>query len=221
MRFLMLAVLAVFGCSQGRPPSGASETLASGRTPLPPGIAVMPRAVWGGAPPTGAMTPQTPRRLTVHHSATPPKPGESAGEILRPLLRFSLSSDTLGDGRPKRAWADVPYHFVIGPDGSVGEGRDVRFRGDSNTAYELDGHVQVVVQGNFMEETPTAAQMASLVALAAALTRQWGLDPADLAGHRDHAVGQTSCPGDALEARFPEIRAAMEAASEGSRGSGQ
>lgn len=224
LRLLILAVLAVAGCSQARPPEAPPDIPtgnATGRTAMPPGVAVVSREAWGGAAPTRPMTPQTPRRLTIHHSATPQKPGESAGEILRPLLRFSLSSDTLGDGRPKQPWADVPYHFLIGPDGSIGEGRDVRFRGDSNTAYSLDGHLQVVVQGNFMEETPTPEQMASVTALAAALTRQWRLDPADLAGHRDHAVGQTSCPGDALEARFPEIRAAMEAASEGSRGSVQ
>ena len=186
------------------------------RTPLPPGVEVVARAAWGGAEPALPMVPHVPRALTVHHTGAPMDPRRPPAETLRALYAFSVSDDTLGDGRRKEPWADVPYHFYIAPDGAVLEARDVAFLGDTNTRYDLSGQIQVVVEGTFDEEEPTEAQVASLLALSAALARQWGFGPAAVGGHGDRAPGQTVCPGDALEARLPEVRAAVRAGALGS-----
>ena len=198
-----LAVLAVALAASGR-----AQT-ASERTPLPPGVEVVPREGWNGPPPAGPMIPQTPHLLTVHHSGTPQHPERTPAETVRALYDFSVSSDTLGDGRPKRPWPDVPYHFYISPDGTILEARDVAFEGDTNTRYDLSGHVLIVVEGNFEVETPTDAQMASLLALSEAVAAQWGFGPTSVGGHGDRAPGQTDCPGDALEARLGDVRDAV------------
>lgn len=187
----------------------ASVSAQPARTPLPDGVEVVAREAWGGPPPTAPMIPQTPRALTVHHTATPQRPDRPPAETLRALYEFSISDDTLGDGRPKAPWADVPYHFYIAPDGTVLEARDVAYEGDTNTRYDLSGHVLVVVEGNFEEEAPTDAQLGSLLALSEALSAQWGFGPEAVGGHADRAPGQTVCPGDALEARLGEVRAAV------------
>lgn len=187
----------------------ASGVEAQDSTPLPPGVVVVSRADWGGPPPVLPMIPQVPRALTVHHTAGTQRPDRPAAETLQALYDFSVSADTLGDGRPKRPWADVPYHFYIAPDGSILEARDVAFEGDTNTRYDLSGHVLVVVEGNFEEETPTDAQVASLLALSEALAAQWGFGPEAVGGHADRAPGQTVCPGDALEARLGDVRMAV------------
>lgn len=208
---LALVPLLMVGCAQTQPQPDAPA--ASSAMPAPsalPGIDLLTRAEWGAQAPVMAMTPHTPDALTIHHTATPQRPERSPAETLRALQRFSISSDTLDDGRPKKPWADVPYHYYITPDGTIVEARDVRYEGDTNTNYDLTGQVQVVVEGNFMEEEPTAAQLASLVRLAAALSERYGIPPSRVGGHRDRAVGQTSCPGDALEAHFPEVLAAMQ-----------
>ena len=183
--------------------------LAQGSTPLPPGVAVVSRAEWGGPPPVLAMIPQVPHALTIHHTATLQRPERDPAETLRALYDFSVSSDTLDDGRPKRPWADTPYHFYIVPDGTVLEARDVAYEGDTNTRYDLSGHVLIVVEGNFEEEEPTGAQMASLLTLSEAVAAQWGIGPEAVGGHGDRAAGQTACPGEALEARLGDVRAAV------------
>ena len=176
---------------------------------LEPGTPFLSRADWGARPPTSDMVPQTPSRLTIHHTATPQQPDADPGQTLRNLQAFSQRADTLGDGRPKVAWADVPYHYYIVPNGTIVEARDPAFEGDSNTNYDLAGHVQVVLEGNFMEETPTPAQMRSLLALSRAIGERYRIGPEDVGGHGDRAGAQTLCPGDALEARLDEVRAVM------------
>ncbi len=187
----------------------ALPAAAQDRTPLPAGVEIVSRDGWGGPPPVAPMIPQRPHALTIHHSGTPQKPDAEPAATLRALYDFSISDDTLGDGRRKEPWPDVPYHFYIAPDGSTLEARDVAYEGDTNTRYDLSNQALVVVEGNFEIEEPTAAQMASLLALSEALARQWGFGPTSVAGHGDRAPGQTVCPGDALEARFPEIREAV------------
>ncbi len=187
----------------------AAPLAAQDRTPLPEGVEIMTREEWGGGPPVGPMVPQTPMALTIHHSGTPMRPELAPDQMLRNLYAFSTREDTLGDGRLKKAWADIPYHFAIAPDGTILEARDVAYQGDTNTVYDLGDQILVELEGNFEIEQPTDAQMASLLALSEALARQWGFGPATVAGHRDRAPGQTVCPGEALVARFPEIRAAV------------
>lgn len=176
---------------------------------LPASVPYLTRADWNAKAPTFAMTPQTPLHLTIHHTATRQQPAADPAQTLRALQDFSQRIDTLDTGRVKVAWADVPYHYYIAPNGTVLEARDPAFEGDSNTDYELAGHVQVVLEGNFMEEIPTDAQMRSLLAVSAAIGKRYRIGPEDVGGHGDRAVGQTLCPGDALEARLDEVRAVM------------
>ena len=202
---LLLAALALASCATPQP---VSATLRG----LPADLPVLARSEWGAAPPTGEMTPHTPTVITVHHTGTPAHPERSAAEKIRALQAFSQRADTLGDGTPKVAWADVPYHYYVATDGTVAEGRDVRFEGDTNTRYDLTGHIQVVVEGNFEETEPTAEQLASLRGLVVALAREWDIEADAVAGHGDRAVGQTVCPGEALKPFLPVLRAAVEAA---------
>jgi len=201
---LVLAVLALTSCASTRP---ASATLQG----LPADLPVLTRAEWGAAAPVAEMVPHTPTVITVHHTGTPADPGRSTADKIRALQAFSQRADTLGDGTPKVAWADVPYHYYIGTDGLVAEGRDVRFEGDTNTRYDLTGHIQVVVEGNFEETEPTPEQLASLEGLVVALAGEWDIPADAVAGHGDRAVGQTVCPGENLKPFLPVLRDAVEA----------
>lgn len=176
---------------------------------LPASVPYLSRADWNAKAPTVAMIPQTPSQLTIHHTATLQRPDADPRETLRNLQAFSQRADTLGNGKPKVAWADVPYHFYIAPNGTVLEARNPAYEGDTNTNYDLAGHIHVVLEGNFMEETPTDAQMRSLLAVSAAIGDRYGIGPDAVGGHGDRAVDQTLCPGDALEARLHEVRAVM------------
>ncbi len=196
----LLLALVLASCAGSRPDAGDG---------LPADLPFLSRAEWGAADPVGPMRRQVPDKITVHHTATTANPDRSNADKLRGLQAFSQRADTLGDGRPKVAWPDVPYHYYVAHDGTVVEARDVRFEGDTNTDYPLAGHVQVVVEGNFEETEPTAAQMESLTRLVVALARRWEISADALAGHGDRAVGQTACPGASLLRRLPDLRQAV------------
>jgi hypothetical protein len=198
MRLPLLGLLAfaffVVGCGTVRPEPPETHR-------------VMLRAEWGAADPVLPMVPHTIRQITVHHTATDQQPDRPLADKLHALQRFSQEEASLGDGRTKRAWADVPYHFYIAPDGTIAEARHVLFAGDTNTAYDPSGHALVVLEGNFEHEPVPPAQWASLVWLTRQLARQWDVPAAAVSGHRDHTA--TLCPGEGLYRLLPDLRRAV------------
>jgi hypothetical protein len=173
----------------------------------PPDLKLLSRAEWGANPPVAAMKSNTPTRITIHHTAVLQKPDRSLKDKLQALQKFSQNEGKLGNGKPKPAWPDVPYHFYIDCHGGIAEGRDVNAVGDTNTEYDPSGHALVVLEGNFEEEPVTEAQWASLVKLVSWLAARFHVAPADVRGHMDYA--QTQCPGKHLETRLPQLRASL------------
>jgi hypothetical protein len=163
----------------------------------------MTREQWGAKPPSQGMIPNAPSRITVHHTGTAPDPGASLQSKLRSLQNFSQADSKLADGRRKAPWSDVPYHFYIDVYGKVGQGRDVRFVGDTNTPFNPAGHIGVVLEGNFDAKPPTAAQVEALTGLLAKLTQSYRIAPSNIGAHRQFA--QTACPGRHLLALLPAI----------------
>lgn len=189
---LLSLLLLLSGCSLVHAPGPLAE------------LPVLTRSQWGAAAPVLPMQRHEPRRITIHHTATPQRPERPAADKLRALQRFSQERSPLADGRMKEPWADIPYHFYIAADGTIAEAREMRFAGDSNTRYDLDGHIQIVLEGNFEIEQPSAAQYTSLWQLTYSLARRWQVRPEEVFGHRDHV--QTACPGEALYRWLPELR---------------
>ena len=173
-------------------------------------VSILTRAEWGANAPTLEMPANMPVRLTVHHTATKPQPDKSLATKLKSLQRFSQASEKLSDGRLKVAWGDIPYHYYIDVSGAVGEGREAKFIGDSNTDYDLNGHLSVVLEGNFEDEPPTPAQIESLVGLLADLSKHYGISWDQIEGHNRYA--STACPGKYLTALLPDIRKDVERA---------
>lgn len=157
------------------------------------------------------MRPQRPSGIIVHHTAEPQKPRVGMAAKLRNLQAFSQQAAKLASGHAKPAWPDLPYHYYIGAEGTIAEGRDVNFAGDTNTGYDTTGFVQVVLEGNFEIEQPTRQQFA---ALRQALTWQmalWRIPVSKISIHKDHA--RTACPGRNLIAAMPQILAEVGADS--------
>lgn len=150
------------------------------------------------------MKGHSPNRITIHHTATLQKPDRSLEAKMQALQSFSQNPGTLGNGRPKPAWPDVPYHYYIDCQGGIAEGREVQFVGDTNTSYDPTGHVLVVLEGNFEEEQPTPEQLNSLRHLLSWLVASYHVSPDHIAGHKDFA--ETLCPGKNLQGLLPELR---------------
>jgi hypothetical protein len=186
---------------------GSGAVAPSASTNAPTDLKILARAEWGANPPVTEMKRHTPTRITIHHTATLQKPERALKDKMQALQRFSQSAGTLGNGKPKLAWPDVPYHYYIAANGEVAEGREVRFVGDTNTKYDPTGHALVVLEGNFEEESVTASQWASLTNTVRWLAQRFDVPPDRIGGHRDFA--QTLCPGKDLQQRLPELRNAV------------
>jgi hypothetical protein len=148
---------------------------------------IVPRAEWNAleARPYRA---QTPKRFTIHHSAVSFDRDRDAAQHIANIQRWGMGE--------ARNWADIPYHFIIAPDGLIYEGRDPRIEGESNTSYDTSGHLQINLLGNFDEQDPTAEQIESLVQLIAWAHTEFDIPTDTIRAHRDFAA--TACPGEAL-----------------------
>ena len=199
---LLLAVAAT-GCATPRAAARPAAESTIG------GVPILARAAWGARAPVLPMREHVPDRITIHHTGTAQNLARGVADKLRALQAFSQRDDSLASGQRKPAWPDVPYHYYVGVDGAVGEGRPWRYVGDSNTPYDPTGHLLVVVEGSFDREALTAAQRRTLDALIPALARRFGVRGERLGMHKDFA--QTSCPGKAVEDEMPRWRAMLDA----------
>lgn len=175
------------------------------RSPIPEGIAFVPRAAWGAHAPVLPMKEHVPVRITIHHTGTNQSFTRSLEAKIKALQEFSQRDDSLSSGKKKPAWADVPYHYYVSVDGRVAEGREWKYVGDSNTPYDPTGHLLVVVEGNFQRDTLTTAQNKTLNILIPSLAARFHIPAERLASHKDYA--ETDCPGENLYRRLPELRA--------------
>jgi serine-type D-Ala-D-Ala carboxypeptidase/endopeptidase (penicillin-binding protein 4) len=152
-------------------------------TSLPPVVA---HSTMAGGAELRLRVPHRITNVTLHHTGFPEplRPGEDPVLRLRNLQSW---------GAAERNWWDVPYHFLIDLEGRVYEGRDWRYKGDTNTTYEPAGHFLISVIGNYEIQEPTTAQVDAIADLMA-----WAVDRFDLTldrigGHYHFAA--TACPG--------------------------
>lgn len=152
-----------------------------------PALEIITRQEWGSRPqPIPESRKQTPKFFTLHHAGVLWKPGTDAAQSLR---------NVQGWGQREKNWPDLPYHYIIAPDGRVFEGRDWNYQPESNTKYDLNGVLNIELLGNFEEQRVSIEQLRATVALVAKLSKDLNVDTATIRGHRDAAEGQTTCPG--------------------------
>lgn len=166
--------------------------------PRPPGM--IARADWGALPPDvnarsenglysldnveGWRVYDTPLEATyqtivIHHSVVYEQDDRTT------LLEVQRSH------RADRGWADVAYHYFVGRDGQVYEGRDLHVRG-THVAGHNTGSVGLCLLGNYMRDQPTDLQIGAARQLVAWLAAQLRLT--HLAPHSAFN-GDTVCPG--------------------------
>jgi N-acetyl-anhydromuramyl-L-alanine amidase AmpD len=176
-------------------------------TPTP--LVIVKRAAWDPAPlHAGTRYPGRLRdvytTIVVHHSDMVESPGPLA------IKEYHLQVSK---------FADIGYHFVIEPDGTVYEGRDLdRVGAHAGAVAEQIGHpeqdpdwgaVGIVMDGLFESTTPTPAALSSLEKLIDDLRGRFP-KIARVIGHREVAPElvrkklkrltskETTCPGDAM-----------------------
>jgi hypothetical protein len=209
----------IAGCSSTRRPHGVArrpiwgndvdprtEPLAPAQHPAeslaetPPGATyqVLPRERWTHERPI--MTLANPmgqiNTITVHHDGMPPvtlRTERDAAERIDLIRRAHLG----------RGWADIGYHYIIDPQGRVWQGRPRNLQG-AHVKDHNEHNLGIMVLGNFVEQRPTAAALASLDAFVLANMRLFRVSLRDVQTHQELAT--TACPGTNLQAHMERAR---------------
>lgn len=167
------------------------------------GLQIIARDQWGAAASTSTLGSDTPQSVVVHHTAGPAS-GYRGASTIQEIQRFHQNT---------RGWSDIGYHFIIGPDGKVYEGRPLGTLGAHAPPNRT--WVGICLVGDFQtKDTPTGEATGALSALMAQLKAQQGVSLDRVPGHRD--VGSTSCPGDSLYQQIDTVK--NQALSLGSMG---
>ncbi len=165
-------------------------------------VTIIPRSGWDAAAPK-PYKQHTPVRITVHHEGTKLLPTTDAAKKIHNIQKWGMG--------PDRNWADIPYHFLIAPNGTIYEGRNVNTVGETNTEYDPAGHLLICCLGNLEEQEVSQEQRSSLIALIAHVSKKYKIPVETLATHKDHS-SQTTCPGKNLYRYFQDgsIKAEVE-----------
>jgi hypothetical protein len=155
-------------------------------------ITIIPRSGWNAAEPR-PYKQHSPVQITVHHEGTKLELGDDAARKIKNIQTWGMGKD--------RNWTDIPYHFLIAPDGTIYEGRNVFTVGETATEYDPSGHLLIVCLGNLEKQEVPAAQLESLIKLIAYTSKTYKIPVETLATHKDHST-QTNCPGKNLYAYF-------------------
>jgi hypothetical protein len=180
----------------GRPaaPAAAATELADHGEPYQ----LIPRSSWTDAR-IGDRTRPMGRveRITVHHTdETPGLANLPDTEVLRRIDRYH---------REGRHWPSIGYHYLIGKDGNVYEGRPVQFQG-THVAKANSNNLGIAVMGDFSHHLPSPRQLRALRAFLDDSRYRFHLSAGRVYGHRE--LGSSDCPGGALFAWLREYRGA-------------
>ena len=102
----------------------------------------------------------------------------------------------------KRGWSDIAYHFVVNNGSSnttVGEievsdlWKNRRANLSTRSWYANYFGIAVVLVGNFQAHPPPPLQKDALIGLLTRLSREYGIAPERIVGHRE--IQNTACPG--------------------------
>ncbi|HVK97596.1 MAG TPA: peptidoglycan recognition family protein [Flavisolibacter sp.] len=155
-------------------------------------ITIIPRSEWNAAEPL-PYKKHVPVRITVHHEGTRLEVTDDAARKIKAIQTWGMG--------PERKWVDIPYHFLIAPDGKIYEGRNVFTVGETATEYDPTGHLLITCLGNLEQQEVPEAQLKSLINLVAYTSREYNIPYQTIATHRDYSK-QTTCPGKNLYQYF-------------------
>lgn len=148
-------------------------------------VAIVPRSAWNANAPKPFRS-QKPVKITIHHEGTIFDSTKNAAQHIKNVQVWGMGKD--------RNWADIPYHFLIAPDGTVYEGRNPFTTGETATEYNPQGHLLITCLGNFEQQKPDPRQLDALIRTIAQACKKYNILYQTIASHRDHSK-QTSCPG--------------------------
>ncbi len=150
------------------------------------------RAQWGSRNTGLCGSVHSPTHLTLHHTATPNNDSLSPAARMRQMQAFHIDN---------RGWCDFGYHYTVGIDGNLYQGRITPTRTGAHVGGANTNNVGVSVVGNFTSFTPRESQLARTESVSRWIVEQFPIpiNRNNILGHRDWPGHTTNaCPGDQL-----------------------
>ena len=145
-----------------------------------------------------------PLRITVHYTDVPKNFDRPLIQKLRTLFDYAIHTI---EGTKKKLWGDIPYHYFIDANGLLGEARYPAYMPDSNTSYDRDGHITIVIEGD-IHDGITAPQKRKMMSLIRALQKKYRIPIGRVGVHKNFA--ETDCPGPAISKAILDFRHSEE-----------
>ncbi|MDQ3035655.1 MAG: peptidoglycan recognition protein, partial [Myxococcota bacterium] len=167
-------------------------------------LGVRSRASWGARAGRGCSSNTSKYRFAIHHTVSPQRGNVAA--MVRGFQRYHMSTN---------GWCDIGYHFLVGRDGTVYEGRPLTQLG-AHVGGHNTGNIGIAFVGCFDRSCPSSmgSRVPSDAAIRGAarvihrLSRVHGISISTrtLLGHRQHSGQSTACPGQNLLDRLGRLR---------------
>lgn len=163
----------------------------------PVGYTLVDRASWGAAPLRDNHDPMAKvRRITVHHTAElGGMDAKTDAELVRAVQVFHQET---------RGWADIGYHYLIGRDGKVYEGRPLHAQGAHAGGGNNVENLGVSLIGEFVDALPEPRQLETLRVFLEVQRTKHKVPMVEVHGHRDFKP--TECPGQAVYDWLGELK---------------
>lgn len=134
-------------------------------------------------------------KITVHHTSEyPGMDRHNDVEVVKKISDFH---------RERRQWADIGYHFLIGRDGRIYEGRSTEIQG-AHVRNNNPHNLGISLIGNFNKHPPSKEQLRTLRSFLRLQQRKHQVPNSKVFGHRD--FNATECPGKFLYAWLRDYR---------------
>jgi LysM repeat protein len=152
------------------------------------GYVLVPRTKWTKKPPRSNSRPiGRVNRITIHHTAEHGKVATLPDiEVVRRIENYH---------REGRKWCAIGYHYLIGKDGRVYEGRPANLQG-AHVLSENENNIGISVMGDWDKKLPTVPQLSALKAFLEDTRDRFKVARNRIYGHRD--LNRSVCPGAAL-----------------------
>lgn len=188
-------LLAICTVIQAEPTTSKLDDLGQ-RVEVPRPENLVAAADWGSKPDAiDEARRHTPQRVMMHHAGVLWTTDRDPVTFIRNMQSWGKRRPQIEQPPRNTYWPDLPYHFLIAPDGTIYEGRSLEFEPESNTKYDLAGFVGVELMGNFEAQRPSPEQVESAVRLVAWLLSEYEMPLTAITTHARVAKGQTTCPG--------------------------
>lgn len=129
-----------------------------------------------------------PRNIIIHHSGEPKDAWSKKFEndeiaFMKRIQEYHIQG---------RSWDDIGYHFGIGLNGSILEGRIIKFQGVHCPSMNYRS-IGIVIHGNYNYRTLKFNQIKSIIKLLVWLCTVFNINSNDIFMHKE--INKTQCPG--------------------------